>query len=104
MQECLTDCISIRSSRDIWINHVELYRGGDGLIDVTKTSTRVTVSNCHFHDHHKAMLLGASDKNVKVKESRLLVFSSRFSASLLASSSSRLLVSLICFDVLRGWK
>ncbi|GAQ78389.1 Pectin lyase-like superfamily protein [Klebsormidium nitens] len=69
IHNCLTDCISLRRSRDIWINHVDLYRGGDGLIDITKTSTRVTVSHCHLHDHHKAMLLGASNENVEASDS-----------------------------------
>ena len=67
----MTDYISIWRSRDIWINHVELCRGRDGLIDITKTSTRVTVSHCHLHDHHKAMLLGASNEHAEASDSRL---------------------------------
>jgi len=52
----------VNESRDIWIDHVTLKNFDDGLIDITRESTAVTVSWCHFRDHRKVMLLGA-DQN-----------------------------------------
>jgi pectate lyase len=44
------------SSRDVWLHHVELFDGGDGLFDV-RGGSRLTVSWSHFHTHEKGMLL-----------------------------------------------
>ena len=49
----------VHQSRDIWIDHVTLKNFDDGLIDITRESTAVTVSWCHFKDHRKVMLLGS---------------------------------------------
>ena len=35
----------------------------DGLLDVKNGATWITVSNCYFHDHWKAVLCGSSDKD-----------------------------------------
>jgi pectate lyase len=43
------------TSRNIWINHVELFLGGDGLLDI-KGGSKITISWCHLHGHKKAML------------------------------------------------
>jgi pectate lyase len=43
------------SSRNIWIHHVELFLGGDGLLDI-RGGSQITISWCHLHDHKKAML------------------------------------------------
>ncbi|HJL19869.1 MAG TPA: polysaccharide lyase family 1 protein [Sandaracinaceae bacterium LLY-WYZ-13_1] len=43
-------------NRDIWFHHVEVFEGGDGLIDV-RGGSRITISWSHFHDHGKGMLL-----------------------------------------------
>jgi pectate lyase len=61
------DVVSIRSaggatpaefpSRDIWLHHLELFLGGDGLFDV-RGGSRITVSWTHFHSHAKGMLVG----------------------------------------------
>lgn len=61
------DVIAIRSvggatpadfpSRDIWLHHLELFDGGDGLFDV-RGGSRITVSWTHFHTHAKGMLIG----------------------------------------------
>ncbi len=45
------------TSRDIWLHHVELFQGGDGLFDV-RGGSRITVSWSHFHSHSKGMLIG----------------------------------------------
>lgn len=42
-------------TRDIWFHHVELFEGGDGLIDV-RGGSRITISWSSFHDHSKGFL------------------------------------------------
>ena len=44
------------TTRDIWIHHVELFDGGDGLLDL-RGASRVTASWNHLHAHNKAMLM-----------------------------------------------
>lgn len=56
------DAIDIESSRHVWVDHCDLSRCKDGLLDVKRGSDLVTVSWNHFHDHHKTCLLGHSDK------------------------------------------
>ncbi len=56
------DSISVtNSAHHVWIDHCDLSRGFDGLLDVKRQSDYVTVSWNHFHDHSKAALLGHSD-------------------------------------------
>jgi len=43
------------TTRDIWIHHVEVFNGGDGLVDI-RGGSGVTVSWSHFHTHLKGML------------------------------------------------
>ncbi|KAF5660845.1 pectate lyase b [Fusarium circinatum] len=64
------DAIGIQKSTNVWVDHCELSSDlskdkdfYDGLLDVTHASDFVTVSNTHFHDHHKASLVGHSDSN-----------------------------------------
>jgi pectate lyase len=55
------DAISITSkARHIWIDHVHLEEYPDGLIDIKRESTDITVSWCRFEDHDKVMLIGHS--------------------------------------------
>jgi pectate lyase len=42
-------------SRDIWLNHLDVFNGGDGLLDI-RGGSRVTVSWSHFRVHAKGML------------------------------------------------
>lgn len=42
------DGISLFGASNVWIDHVSLYRCGDGLIDAIMGSTAITISNCHF--------------------------------------------------------
>lgn len=44
------------TTRDIWLHHLELFNGGDGLLDI-RGASRVTVSWTHFHTHKKGLLL-----------------------------------------------
>nr|P27762.1 RecName: Full=Pectate lyase 4; AltName: Full=Antigen Amb a II; AltName: Full=Antigen K; Short=AgK; AltName: Full=Pollen allergen Amb a 2; AltName: Allergen=Amb a 2; Flags: Precursor [Ambrosia artemisiifolia]AAA32671.1 allergen [Ambrosia artemisiifolia] len=55
------DAIHVTGSSDIWIDHCTLSKSFDGLVDVNWGSTGVTISNCKFTHHEKAVLLGASD-------------------------------------------
>jgi pectate lyase len=63
------DAIEINgSSKNIVIDHCELYSDRDhdkdyydGLLDIKNQSTFLTVSNCSFHDHYKAVLISSGD-------------------------------------------
>jgi pectate lyase len=63
------DAISVEGpSRNIWIDNNELYSSMsvskdyyDGLLDIKRGAEYITVSNNHFHDHHKVSLVGYSD-------------------------------------------
>lgn len=58
------DSINVQMfSHHVWIDHNDLSRGYDGLIDIKRGSSYVTVSWNHVHDHAKNMLLGHSDSN-----------------------------------------
>lgn len=66
-----SDAIRLVAASKIWIDHNTLYKCKDGLIDVTLSSTDITISNNWFKNQDKVMLLGhddmhASDKNMKV--------------------------------------
>ncbi|XP_031374815.1 putative pectate lyase 2 [Punica granatum] len=65
------DGIRVMTSSKVWIDHNTLSRCQDGLVDVTRGSTGITISNNQFTDQDKVMLLGhvdghAPDKNMKV--------------------------------------
>lgn len=47
------DAISIYTSKNLWIDHCYLARAADGLIDVIRGSTLVTISNNYFTEHDK---------------------------------------------------
>ncbi|KAH9614159.1 hypothetical protein KSS87_004501 [Heliosperma pusillum] len=55
------DGISVFASSNIWLDHLSMWNCKDGLIDVVKASTAVTISNCHFTHHDHVLLFGASD-------------------------------------------
>ncbi|MFH5926461.1 hypothetical protein [Roseomonas xinghualingensis] len=65
------DAIGIEGgSHNIWIDHNEFYSSKssskdhyDGLVDTKRGSEYITISNNHFHDHHKASLNGFSDSD-----------------------------------------
>jgi pectate lyase len=42
-------------AHDIWLNHLDFQRGGDGLLDI-RGGTHITVSWSHFTDHKKVSL------------------------------------------------
>ncbi|MFS7899769.1 putative pectate lyase [Helianthus anomalus] len=54
------DGIQIKpNSKHIWIDRCSLKDYDDGLIDITRQSTNITISCCHFSNHDKTMLIGA---------------------------------------------
>jgi pectate lyase len=58
------DSINVQTgTTNVWIDHNDLSKGYDGLIDIKRGSDFVTVSWNHLHDHDKSMLLGHSDDN-----------------------------------------
>ncbi len=68
------DSINVQSfSHHIWIDHNDLAQGYDGLIDVKRGSSYVTVSWNHTHHHTKNMLLGHDDGNAAQDTGRLKV-------------------------------
>lgn len=53
------DGIQIKpNSKHIWIDRCSLCDYDDGLIDITRQSTDITISRCHFSNHNKTMLIG----------------------------------------------
>ncbi|TVU02949.1 hypothetical protein EJB05_51528, partial [Eragrostis curvula] len=60
-----TDAIQIKSgSSNIWIDRCTLADYVDGLLDITRQSTDVTLSRCHFARHDKTVLIGADPSHV----------------------------------------
>ncbi|GAB2245878.1 hypothetical protein Droror1_Dr00001371 [Drosera rotundifolia] len=60
------DAIQIKpNSKHIWIDRCSLRDYDDGLIDISRGSTDITVSRCHFSQHNKTMLLGADPSNIE---------------------------------------
>ncbi|MFT7834866.1 fibronectin type III domain-containing protein [Saccharothrix sp. BKS2] len=58
------DSINVQMfSHHVWIDHNDLSAGKDGLIDVKRGSSYVTISWNHTHNHTKNMLLGHDDDN-----------------------------------------
>ncbi|WP_049574141.1 pectate lyase family protein [Streptomyces sp. SBT349] len=58
------DSINVQMfSHHVWIDHNDLADGYDGLIDIKRGSSYITVSWNHTHDHAKNMLLGHDDDN-----------------------------------------
>ena len=59
-----TDAVNIEgATHHVWIDHCDLSKCTDGLLDIKHGSDMITVSWNHFHDHHKTCLLGHSDKD-----------------------------------------
>ncbi|CAA0833088.1 Pectate lyase family protein [Striga hermonthica] len=72
------DGINIYGSSRVWIDHVSLSKGADGLIDVIMGSTAITISNCKFNHHNDVMLLGAHDTDAKDAIMQVTIAFNRF--------------------------
>ncbi|XP_019185171.1 PREDICTED: probable pectate lyase 4 [Ipomoea nil] len=59
------DGIQIKpNSKHIWIDRCSLSDYDDGLIDICRESTDITISRCHFSNHDKTILIGADPSNI----------------------------------------
>ncbi|XP_061375156.1 probable pectate lyase 16 [Gastrolobium bilobum] len=67
------DAIRLVTASKIWIDHNTLSDCQDGLLDVTRGSTDVTVSNNWFREQNKVMLLGHDDGYVRDKNMKVTV-------------------------------
>ncbi|KAK9052139.1 hypothetical protein SSX86_028767 [Deinandra increscens subsp. villosa] len=79
---CDGDAFTIKTATKIWIDHCTFSKGPDGLLDVTVASNFVTISNCRFHNHDKAVLLGADDSHTEDKIMQVTVAYNRFEETL----------------------
>jgi pectate lyase len=58
------DSINVETySKNIWIDHCSFSNGHDGLVDIKRGSSYITVSWNRFFNHGKTCLLGHSDDN-----------------------------------------
>jgi pectate lyase len=58
------DAIQLTEAKDVWIDHCSFSSYADGLVDVTRGSTDVTVSWSLFANHALVMLVGRSPDDV----------------------------------------
>ncbi|KAG9459483.1 hypothetical protein H6P81_003991 [Aristolochia fimbriata] len=72
------DAITLIGSSKVWIDHNSLYECHDGLLDVTRGSTDVTVSNNRFMNHDKVMLLGHDDQFVLDRKMKVSILFNHF--------------------------
>ncbi|CAN1775533.1 Probable pectate lyase 4 [Linum perenne] len=68
------DGIQIKpNSKHIWIDRCSLSDYEDGLIDITRESTDITISRCHFSRHDKTILIGADASNITDRCMRITI-------------------------------
>ncbi|KAK8491073.1 hypothetical protein V6N13_122015 [Hibiscus sabdariffa] len=72
------DAIRLVTARKVWIDHNTLYECQDGLLDVTRGSTDVTISNNWFRNQDKVMLLGHDDGHLRDKNMKVTVIFNHF--------------------------
>ncbi|KAJ7953671.1 Pectate lyase [Quillaja saponaria] len=72
------DAIRLVTASKIWIDHNTLYECQDGLLDVTRGSTDVTISNNWFREQDKVMLLGHDDGFIRDKNMKVTVVYNHF--------------------------
>ncbi|GMI87198.1 hypothetical protein HRI_002389100 [Hibiscus trionum] len=72
------DAIRLVTARKVWIDHNTLYECQDGLLDVTRGSTDVTVSNNWFRNQDKVMLLGHDDGHLRDRNMKVTVIFNHF--------------------------
>ncbi|MBA0730258.1 hypothetical protein Golax_000083 [Gossypium laxum] len=72
------DAIRLVTVKKVWIDHNTLYECQDGLLDVTRGSTGVTVSNNWFRNQDKVVLLGHNDGHLTDKNIKVIVIFNHF--------------------------
>jgi pectate lyase len=50
-----------QNTHHIWVDHCDFTNAQDGLFDITRQTSFITVSYNHFYKHSKTMLIGHSD-------------------------------------------
>ncbi|CAL5351425.1 unnamed protein product [Camellia sinensis] len=73
MRKSLIDSYIIPKSKHIWIDRCSLCDYDDGLIDITRESTDIIISRCHFSKHDKTMLIGADPSHTGGKCIRVTI-------------------------------
>ncbi|KMZ59571.1 Pectate lyase [Zostera marina] len=76
------DGVSIFGGSHIWVDHNSLHNCRDGLIDVIRGSTAITISNNHMAHHNKVMLLGHSDSYKYDKKMQVTIAFNHFGKEL----------------------
>ena len=61
------DAIRLVTTSKVWIDHNIRYECQDGLIDVRRGSTDVTISNNWFRNQEKVKLFGHDDEYIRDK-------------------------------------
>jgi len=56
------DGLQIDAAHHVWVDHCHFLRHGDGLLDIRKGATCITVSWCILSDHNKTFGFGWHDK------------------------------------------
>ncbi|MBA0755503.1 hypothetical protein Gogos_020201 [Gossypium gossypioides] len=72
------DAIRLVTTRKVWIDHNTLYECQDDLLDVTRSSIDVTVSNNWFRNQDKVMLLEHDDGHLRDKNMKVTVIFNHF--------------------------
>ncbi|KAK7380814.1 hypothetical protein VNO78_33333 [Psophocarpus tetragonolobus] len=72
------DAFRLVTASKIWIDHNTLFDCQDGLLDVTRGSTNVTISNNWFRNQDKVMLLGHDDGYVRDQNMKVTVVYNHF--------------------------
>lgn len=65
------DAIQVKDSQHIWLHHNSFSDYGDGLVDLTKGTTDVTVSWCKFSSHRKVLLISANEDHTEDQDTRV---------------------------------
>ncbi|KAK3225873.1 hypothetical protein Dsin_005735 [Dipteronia sinensis] len=72
------DAIRLVSASKVWIDHNTLYECEDGLIDIIRGSTDVTISNNWLRNQDKVMLLGHDDGYIRDTNMKVTVAFNHF--------------------------
>jgi pectate lyase len=72
------DAIRLVTASKVWLDHNTLYKCNDGLLDVTRGSTDITISNNWFRNQDKVMLLGHDDGYMRDKNMKVTVMYNYF--------------------------
>ncbi|MBA0718912.1 hypothetical protein Golax_006630, partial [Gossypium laxum] len=72
------DAIRLVTARKVWIDYNTLYECQDGLLDVTRSSIDVIVSNNWFRNQDLVMLLGHNDGHLRDKNMKVTVIFNHF--------------------------